>query len=69
MAYITKVWYDCPACKEHVPEDEVFADCRQAVGQYGGIVIADIYCKCGYKLVSQEIVDNSGNIPPAKRNF
>lgn len=65
---VHKVWYDCPACKEYVPEEEVFADCRATVGQYGAIVIADIWCKCGYQLAKSEIVDNDGNIPP-RRNL
>jgi C4-type Zn-finger protein len=59
------VWYDCPICIHRYGEHEVFAECRSAVGQYGAIVLATIYCKCGFKL-AEEIVDNSGNITPSK---
>ena len=65
--YKTVTAWDCPACKQHVSDDDVFADCRQAVGQYGGIVLATIYCACGFKLATDEVVDNSGNIPPRKQ--
>ena len=65
---VKKVYYECPACKEQVSENETFADCRSAVGQYGAIVIASIYCKCGFKLVHDEIIDNDGNIAPRSKH-
>lgn len=68
LKVVNKVWYECPACKGQVSEDEVFVDCRSAIGMYGAIVLADIWCKCGFCLVKGEIIDNDGNIPPAKRD-
>lgn len=66
--YVKKVWYDCPRCKEHVPEEEVFAEYRSVIGQYGAIVLASISCKCGFRLVHDEIVDNGGNIAPRSKH-
>lgn len=58
----------CSFCEESKTEDELDYVCRSCVGQYGAIVLCNVYCKhCKTKLAKDVIVDDDGLHPP-KRN-